>query len=51
VREEKYSIKNACIQFNVNYSTGKLIVRKYKVEGKITMFSYEKDDLSNVRPL
>jgi transposase len=35
------SIKAASEKLNINYSTGKLIIKKYKKYGHITIFSDE----------
>lgn len=42
VTTEKASIKKACKLLNVNYSTGKLIMKKYSKDGSITKFSHER---------
>ncbi len=42
VNREKLSIKKACRLMDINYSNGKLIIKKFIRTGKITRFSTQK---------
>lgn len=39
VMEEKLTIKDGCEKLQINYSTGKLTVKKFQKEGRITRFA------------